>query len=74
MFVVWSIGKSLGRLGVGAHAHVGDGQLGIVGNGGALVLDANARHPRAKTGCACFARYLTGTMIVRVLCVVVDRK
>jgi hypothetical protein len=38
MGVLWSISEPCGSLGVGSHEHVGAGQLGIVGNGGVLVV------------------------------------
>jgi len=56
MFVLWSISRSLGRVGVGAQAHVGDGQLGTVGNGGAFDLVARDRCAPAKRGLAPLVR------------------
>ena len=35
---LWSISKPDGRVGEAAQAHVGAGQVGIVGNGGGLLL------------------------------------
>lgn len=63
MFVLRSIWKSLGRVGVGAHAHVGDGQVAIVGNGGVLDLDANDRCARANSGRAPFVKCLIGIIV-----------
>ena len=43
-----SISNPDGRVGEAAQAHVGAGQIGMVGNGGAALLVASARRGAAK--------------------------